>query len=158
VIKEGRKTKEQVSVWSYEMLLYKEMFGTEEIPEWFSVADNVDNDGHIAIQSAVQKWTDSSVSKTVNVPSDIAFEDFKDLYIKGYEHGLKGLTTFRFNPDVFTGVLVREDDLESTTYVFETENGDVIKAKGSDTIEYDGEEHNAANLFDAIKENTYGKY
>lgn len=158
VIREGKKTKDQVSVWSYEMLLYKEKFNTEEIPDWFSIADNVSIDGHVAIQAAAQKWVDSSISKTVNVPSDIAFEDFKNLYMDGYEKGLKGITSFRFNPEVFTGVLVREDDLDNTTYVFETDDGETIKAKGSDVIEYDGEEHNAANLFDAIKENTYGKY
>ena len=158
VIKEGKKTKEQVDVWSYEMLLYKEMFGTRKIPESFSTADEVSIDQHVKIQSVAQKWVDSSISKTVNVPTDIDFEDFKNVYINGYENGLKGLTTFRFNPDVFTGVLVREDDLDSTIYVFETEDGSVFKVKGSDMIEYDGEEHNAANLFDGIKEGTYGRY
>jgi len=71
---------------------------------------------------------------------------------------LKGCTTFRFNPEAFQGVLVREDDLKNTTYVFELENGETLELTGDEKVLYDGEEHNAANLFDALKEGTYGKW
>jgi ribonucleoside-diphosphate reductase alpha chain len=74
-----------------------------------------------------------------------------------YEQGLKGCTTFRFNPDVFSGVLVKEQDLKNTTYVFTLEDGTVIEAKGDEEIEYDGEIHTAANLKDALAEGYYGK-
>lgn len=74
-----------------------------------------------------------------------------------YEKGLKGCTTFRFNPEAFSGVLVKEDDLANTTYQFTLEDGQVIEAKGNEMIEYDGETHTAANLFDALKEGYYGK-
>jgi ribonucleoside-diphosphate reductase alpha chain len=54
-------------------------------------------------------------------------------------------------------VLVKEDDLKNTTYVFTLEDGTEISARGDEEIEYDGESHSAANLFDALKEGYYGK-
>lgn len=72
--------------------------------------------------------------------------------------GLKGCTTFRFNPEAFQGVLVKESDLEKTRYRFELEDGSVVEFKGNEQVEYDGEIHTAANLFDALKEGYYGKY
>ena len=74
------------------------------------------------------------------------------------DSGLKGCTTFRFNPEAFQGVLVKEDDLKNTTYVFTLEDGTEIEARGDQEIEYDGEMHTAANLFDALKEGYYGKF
>ena len=58
---------------------------------------------HVDIQAAAQKWIDSSISKTINVPTDYDFEDFKEIYMYAYEKGLKGCTTFRFNPEAFPG-------------------------------------------------------
>ncbi len=72
--------------------------------------------------------------------------------------GLKGCTTFRFNPEAFQGVLVKEQDLENTTYCFTLEDGSTAEFKGNEEIEYDGEKHTAANLFDALKEGYYGKF
>ena len=103
-------------------------------------------------------WVDSSISKTANVPTDYNYEDFKDIYLYAYEQGLKGCTTFRFNPEAFQGVLVKEEDLKNTTYVFTLEDGTEMKVKGDEEIEYDGEMHTAANLFDALKEGYYGKF
>lgn len=168
VIREGRKTKEKVDVYSFELLAYRELvnpkampFAEEEeakLPDYFIAADDVTPKQHVDIQAAAQKWVDSSISKTANVPTDYPFEDFKDIYLYAYEKGLKGCTTFRFNPEVFQGVLVKEEDLENTTYRFTLENGEVIEVKGNEEIEYDGEIHTAANLFDAIKEGYYGKF
>ena len=152
----GRKTKVQEEVCSYEYFLWKDKFGEEDLPPWWSVTDDLETSDHVKIQAAVQRWCDSSISKTINVPSDYPFDSFKDVYIDGWKSGLKGVTTFRFNPEVFTGVLVRKDDLEKTKYVFATEDGEEIIVSGSDDIEYDGETHNAANLFDALKEGIYG--
>jgi ribonucleoside-diphosphate reductase alpha chain len=59
---------------------------------------------------------------------------------------------------VFQGVLVKEEDLENTTYKFTLDDGTVVEAKGNEEIEYDGEMHTAANLFDALKEGYYGKF
>ena len=70
----------------------------------------------------------------------------------------KGCTTFRFNPEAFQGVLVKEDDLKNTSYTFTLEDGSEVEFKGDEMIEYDGEVHSAANLFDALKEGYYGKF
>ena len=75
-----------------------------------------------------------------------------------HEKGLKGCTTFRFNPEAFQGVLVKDEDLKKTTYRFTLNNGEVVEAKGDEEIEYDGGTHTAANLFDALKEGYYGKF
>ena len=75
-----------------------------------------------------------------------------------YEQGLKGCTTFRFNPEAFQGVLVKEKDLENTLYEFVLEDGSVVQLRGNEEVEYDGETHTAANLYDALKEGYYGKF
>ncbi|HEX4853402.1 adenosylcobalamin-dependent ribonucleoside-diphosphate reductase [Arenimonas sp.] len=168
VIREGKKSKEKVEVFSYELLAYRTLvnpdampFGTDDksrLPDYFISADDITPKAHVDIQAASQKWIDSSISKTANVPTDYPYEDFKDIYMYAHKQGLKGCTTFRFNPAAFQGVLVKEADLENTTYRFELEDGTVVEAKGNEEIEYDGELHSAANLFDALKEGYYGKF
>ena len=168
VIREGRKTKERVDVFSFELLAYRHLINArampfsdkpeEQLPEYFTVADDVTPTQHVDIQAAAQLWVDSSISKTANVPTDYDYEDFKDIYMYAYEQGLKGCTTFRFNPEAFQGVLVKETDLKNTTYVFTLEDGSEVKVRGDEEIEYDGELHTAANLYDALKEGYYGKF
>ena len=168
VIREGRKTKEKVDVFSFELLAYRELVNKDampysedektKLPDYFISADDITPKAHVDIQAASQIWIDSSISKTANVPTDYKFEDFKDIYMYAYDQGLKGCTTFRFNPEAFQGVLVKEQDLENTTYRFTLENGEEIEVKGNEEIEYDGETHSAANLFDALKEGYYGKF
>ena len=165
IIREGKKTKEKVDVFSYELLAYRTLInpsagpGEEDsLPKNFVTADDITPIQHVDIQAAAQKWIDSSISKTANVPTDYRFEDFKDIYLHAFKKGLKGCTTFRFNPEAFQGVLVKDEDLENTTYLFELENGEKVEVKGNEEIEYDGELHSAANLFDAMKEGYYGKF
>lgn len=168
VIREGRKSKEKVSVFSYELLAYRTLVNPkampysddpeEQLPDYFLTAETITPKEHVSIQAAAQKWIDSSISKTANVPTDYPYEDFKDIYLFAWEQGLKGCTTFRFNPEAFQGVLVTDKDLESTTYTFELEDGSTIELKGNEEVEYDGETHTAANLFDALKEGYYGKF
>ncbi|WP_034223689.1 adenosylcobalamin-dependent ribonucleoside-diphosphate reductase [Arenimonas donghaensis] len=168
VIREGKKSKEKVEVFSFELLAYRTLvnpeampFSTDDksrLPDYFISADDITPKAHVDIQAASQKWIDSSISKTANVPTDYPYEDFKDIYLYAHKQGLKGCTTFRFNPAAFQGVLVKETDLENTTYRFELEDGAVVEAKGNEEIEYDGEMHTAANLFDALKEGYYGKF
>ena len=168
VIREGRKSKEKVSVFSYELLAYRALVNPkampfseepeEQLPDYFLTSESISPKEHVAIQAAAQKWIDSSISKTANVPTDYPYEDFKDIYLYAWEQGLKGCTTFRFNPEAFQGVLVTDKDLEGTTYVFELEDGKKIELKGGEEVEYDGEMHTAANLFDALKEGYYGKF
>ncbi len=168
VIREGKKTKEKVDVYSFELLAYRQLVnqdampdaveGENKLPEYFIAADDIHPRQHVDVQAAAQMWVDSSISKTANVPSDYPYEDFKDIYLYAYEKGLKGCTTFRFNPEAFQGVLVKEQDLENTIYRFVLEDGTIVEAKGNEEIEYDGEIHTAANLYDALKEGYYGKH
>ena len=168
VIREGNKSKEKVDVYSFELLAYRAMVNPEaapytddankQLPDYFITADDISPIQHVDIQAAAQKWIDSSISKTANVPTEYPYEDFKDIYLYAYEQGLKGCTTFRFNPEAFQGVLVKEQDLENTIYRFELEDGEFVELKGNEEIEYDGELHSAANLFDAMKEGYYGKF
>jgi len=168
VIREGKKSKERVDVYSFELLAYRELVNpraipgataaAERLPDYFMTAENIGPREHVDIQAAAQRWVDSSISKTANVPTDFRYEDFKDIYLYAHENGLKGCTTFRFNPEAFQGVLVKEDDLKNTTYVFTLEDGSEVEAKGDEEIEYDGEVHTAANLFDALKEGYYGRF
>jgi ribonucleoside-diphosphate reductase alpha chain len=145
VIREGKKTKEKVDVFSFEMLAYRELINTEampvnndqearsenSLPEYFITAEDITPTAHVDIQAAAQKWIDSSISKTANVPTDYP---------------------------AFQGVLVKEQDLKNTAYTFTLDDGSTVDLKGDEEIEYDGEVHTAANLFDALKEGYYGKF
>ncbi|MFZ1829292.1 MAG: adenosylcobalamin-dependent ribonucleoside-diphosphate reductase [Candidatus Competibacteraceae bacterium] len=168
IIRPGKKSKEKVDVFSFELLAYRHLINPkaipsaaspeQQLPDYFISADGVTPKQHVDIQAAAQRWVDSSISKTANVPTDFPYEDFKDIYLYAYEKGLKGCTTFRFNPAAFQGVLVKEQDLANTRYRFVLEDGSEIEVKGNEEIEYDGEIHTAANLFDALKEGYYGKW
>ena len=163
VIRTGRKTKEKVDVWSFELLAYRELVNPEakgpgDLPDYFVSSGGVTPREHVDVQAAAQRWVDSSISKTANVPTDFPYEDFKDIYLYAMEKGLKGCTTFRFNPEAFQGVLVKDEDLENTTYRFTLDDGRVLEVRGNEEIEYDGETHTAANLYDALKEGYYGKF
>lgn len=161
VIREGKKSKEKVDVFSFELLAYRTLVNKEakpgDLPDYFVSADDIEPKQHVDVQAAAQKWIDSSISKTINVPTQIDYDSFKDIYLYAHENGLKGCTTFRFNPEAFQGVLVREEDLENTIYKFELEDGSKLELKGNEEVEYDGEMHTAANLYDALKEGYYGK-
>ncbi|MEN9526780.1 MAG: hypothetical protein RLY56_731 [Pseudomonadota bacterium] len=168
VIREGKKSKEKVDVFSFELLAYREIMNAkampnstnpaEKLPDYFTTADDITPTEHVDIQAAAQKWVDSSISKTANVPTDFKYDEFKNIYLYAHEKGLKGCTTFRFNPEAFQGVLVKEEDLKNTTYVFTLEDGSEVSLRGDEEIEYDGELHTAANLYDALKEGYYGKF
>jgi ribonucleoside-diphosphate reductase alpha chain len=171
VIRQGKKTKEKVDVFSYELLRFRDTVNPQamptsgeevaeenRLPDYFITAEDIAPTAHVDIQAAAQKWIDSSISKTANVPTDHPYEDFKDIYMYAYEQGLKGCTTFRFNPEAFQGVLVKEQDLKNTSYTFTLDDGSEVELRGDEEVEYDGEVHTAANLFDALKEGYYGKF
>ncbi|MGE0621265.1 MAG: adenosylcobalamin-dependent ribonucleoside-diphosphate reductase [Pseudomonadales bacterium] len=167
VVREGRKTREKVEVFSSELLAYRRLVNpdacpevTEEknrLPDYFVAADDILPAQHVDVQAAAQKWIDSSISKTVNVPSDSPFDRFSDIYLYACRKGLKGCTTFRFNPEKFQGVLVREQDLRDTVYEFSLETGETVELRGDEEVEYEGELHTAANLFEALREGHYGR-
>jgi ribonucleoside-diphosphate reductase alpha chain len=168
VIREGKKSKEKIDVYSFELLAYRELVNPnakpgatsdgERLPEYFIASEDITPKEHVEVQAAAQKWVDSSISKTANVPTDFAYEKFKDIYLYAHEQGLKGCTTFRFNPEAFQGVLVKEQDLKNTLYKFTLEDGSIVEVRGDEEIDYDGEIHTAANLYDAMREGYYGRF
>ncbi|MDH3218085.1 MAG: adenosylcobalamin-dependent ribonucleoside-diphosphate reductase [Gammaproteobacteria bacterium] len=165
VIQGGKKTKQKVDVFSYELLAYRELVdsdampaGDGALPDYFVSAETISPRQHVDVQAAAQQWIDSSISKTANVPTDFPFDQFKDIYLYAWERGLKGCTTFRYNPEAFQGVLVKNEDLAKTVYRFTLADGTAIELRGDETVEYDGETHSAANLHEALKEGYYGKF
>ncbi|HKJ73490.1 MAG TPA: adenosylcobalamin-dependent ribonucleoside-diphosphate reductase [Alphaproteobacteria bacterium] len=97
---DGARREEEVSDYAYR--LYKRKFGENaELPDYFVSAMTLAPEDHVLMQAAVQKHIDSSISKTINCPEDITFEDFSNVYLLAYEKGCKGCTTYR--PNEVTG-------------------------------------------------------
>jgi ribonucleoside-diphosphate reductase alpha chain len=163
---EGKKTRQQQVVYSKEFLLYKELYGKnktdeqllKDLPDYFVTADTISWEAHLNMVAAVQKWVDSSISKTCNVPTEILFKEFEGVYNYAYQAGCKAVSTFRYNPETLGAILSRSEDLAKSRYEFTLADGTVIQCAGGDHIEYDGEVTTAENLFSALKENTYGKF
>ena len=110
LLADGTREEEAVSDYAYRK--FRAMFGEEApLPDYFVNAQTLSPDDHLAVQAAAQRHIDSSISKTINVPVDIDFEAFKDVYLKAYEMGCKGCTTYR--PNAVTGsVLSTEAEAE----------------------------------------------
>ncbi|MBE1297403.1 MAG: adenosylcobalamin-dependent ribonucleoside-diphosphate reductase [Rhodobacteraceae bacterium] len=101
--KDGSRTEEEVV--DYAVKMYRDKFGADaELPEYFVNAQTLAPADHVKMQAAAQKWIDSSISKTINCPEDISFDDFKDVYMQAWDQGCKGCTTYRPN-DVTGSVL-----------------------------------------------------
>jgi ribonucleoside-diphosphate reductase alpha chain len=97
---DGTKREEQVE--DYAMRVWRQANGDEPPPpELFVSAQTLSPSDHLTMQAAAQALVDSSISKTVNCPEDISFEEFADIYVEGYHLGCKGLTTYR--PNAITG-------------------------------------------------------
>jgi ribonucleoside-diphosphate reductase alpha chain len=91
---DGTRIEEDVSDYAYRK--FREMFGGDTaLPDYFVNAQELSPNEHLAVQAAAQKYIDSSISKTINVPVDISFDAFKDVYRHAYEMGCKGCTTYR---------------------------------------------------------------
>jgi len=106
---DGTRRQEEVSDYAYR--LYRQIKG-ENIPltEAFVDAQSLAPADHVRVQAAVQKYIDSSISKTINVPEDIDFETFKDVYLMAYEQGCKGCTTYRPNDITGSVLTVKKDE------------------------------------------------
>jgi len=104
---DGSKVEEEVV--DYAVALYQSMYPGEELPDYFTTAQDLKPSEHLRMQAAAQRWVDSSISKTINVPVDISFEEFRDVYEVAYEQGCKGCTTYRPN-DVTGSVLEVKTD------------------------------------------------
>ena len=103
-------------VVDYAVALYREIFGLDsdrELPDYFVSAQTLKPMEHVRMQAAAQKWVDNSISKTINCPEDIDFEDFKEVYIQAWHSGCKGCTTFRPNPVTGSVLSVEKEDIKS---------------------------------------------
>ncbi|NBR34714.1 MAG: adenosylcobalamin-dependent ribonucleoside-diphosphate reductase [Rhodobacteraceae bacterium] len=109
--KDGSRTEEEVV--DYAVQMWRDKFGDKELPSYFVNAQTLAPLAHVKMQAAAQKWIDSSISKTINCPEDISFDDFKDVYMEAYETGCKGCTTYRPN-DVTGSVLSVSESSEKT--------------------------------------------
>ena len=100
--KDGSRTEEEVV--DYAVAKWRALHGDVELPDYFVSAQTLSPLDHVKMQAVAQKYVDSSISKTINVPADISFEAFKDVYLEAYATGCKGCTTYRPN-DVTGSVL-----------------------------------------------------
>ncbi|MEM8554847.1 MAG: adenosylcobalamin-dependent ribonucleoside-diphosphate reductase, partial [Pseudomonadota bacterium] len=97
--KDGSKTEEEVV--DYAVALWRQLHGEAPLPDHFVNAQTLSPLDHVKMQAAAQRWVDSSISKTINCPEDISFNDFKDVYMAAWDQGCKGCTTYR--PNAVTG-------------------------------------------------------
>jgi ribonucleoside-diphosphate reductase alpha chain len=103
---DGSRREEDVS--DYAFRLYRREFGdATPLSDAFVDAQRLTPADHVRMQATVQRYIDSAVSKTVNVPEEISFEDFKDVYLAAYEQGCKGITTYR--PNDVTGAVLHTE-------------------------------------------------
>lgn len=100
--KDGSRTEEEVV--DYAVQMWRDLHGDAPLPDHFVDAQSLAPLDHVRMQAAAQKWVDSSISKTINCPEDISFEDFKEVYSAAWDQGCKGCTTYRPN-DVTGSVL-----------------------------------------------------
>jgi ribonucleoside-diphosphate reductase alpha chain len=97
--KDGTRTEEEVV--DFAVQLWRDRMGDAPLPDHFVNAQTLAPLDHVRMQAAAQKWVDSSISKTINCPEDISFDDFKDVYMAAWDSGCKGCTTYR--PNAVTG-------------------------------------------------------
>ena len=118
---DGSHVEEEVV--DYAVQLWRDKFGDAPLPDFFVSAQNLTPADHVKMQAAAQKWVDSSISKTINCPEDISFDDFKEVYIQAYDTGCKGCTTYR--PNEVTGSVLSAASEEKSSSDQEI-NGDII--------------------------------
>jgi ribonucleoside-diphosphate reductase alpha chain len=105
-------------VVSYAKAKWEEINGEgTPMPDYCVTTADLTPTEHIKMQAAVQKWVDSSISKTVIVPEDIPFDAFTSVYMEAYDTGCKGCTTYR--PNAITGSILTIDEPEKAEEVAE---------------------------------------
>ena len=118
--KDGSRTEEEVV--DYAVQMWRDLHGDAPLPDHFVNAQTLAPLDHVRMQAAAQKWVDSSISKTINCPEDIGFEDFKEVYMAAWDQGCKGCTTYRPN-DVTGSVLSVSEDAPEVRFVENTPAG-----------------------------------
>lgn len=96
--READGTTQEYAVEDHAWRLYRELGGDiENLPDYFISALELSATDHIAMMEAVQPYVDTAISKTVNIPADYPYQDFKELYTQAWAANLKGLATYRPN-------------------------------------------------------------
>jgi len=111
--KDGSRTEEEVV--DYAVQVWRDLKSEEPLPDYFVNAQTLAPEDHVRMQAAAQDWVDSSISKTINVPEDISFDAFKDVYMQAFETGCKGCTTYR--PNAVTGSVLTISEAEAPAQV-----------------------------------------
>ncbi|WP_259781448.1 adenosylcobalamin-dependent ribonucleoside-diphosphate reductase [Aestuariispira ectoiniformans] len=129
---DGRREEHMVMNNAYR--LFRRKFGEEtELPDYFVDAQTLEADDHLKVQAVAQRFVDSSISKTINLPEETGFDAFKDIYFRAYDMGCKGCTTYRPNP--VTGAVLQAEDRSlpekseektATVVVAQQNEGDVV--------------------------------
>ena len=121
--KDGTRTEEEVV--DYAVKMWRDLKGDAPLPDYFVNAQTLAPLDHVRMQAAAQKWIDSSISKTINCPEDISFDDFKEVYMAAWDQGCKGCTTYRPN-DVTGSVLSVSEEKETPVKVIGDDNNSEI--------------------------------
>ena len=108
---DGSQVEEEVV--DHAVQLWRDMFGDRPLPGHFVDAQSLTPEDHVRMQAAAQKWVDSSISKTINCPGDIEFEDFRAVYMSAWDQGCKGCTTYR--PNEVTGSVLSVAETDEAT-------------------------------------------
>jgi ribonucleoside-diphosphate reductase alpha chain len=104
---DGGRREEKVE--DYAVRVFRAKFGEDAaLPDYFVNAQTIAPSDHLAVQAAAQPFIDSAISKTINVPAAISFEDFAHVYLEAYEMGCKGCTTYR--PNEVTGSVLSVEE------------------------------------------------
>jgi ribonucleoside-diphosphate reductase alpha chain len=121
--KDGSRTEEEVV--DYAVRLWREKFGDAPLPDHFVNAQTLPPLDHVRMQAAAQKWVDSSISKTINCPADIGFEEFSQVYMAAWDQGCKGCTTYRPN-EVTGSVLTVSEKADTPAAAQPVTGGEVV--------------------------------
>ena len=121
--KDGSRTEEEVV--DYAVRLWRETHGAAPLPDYFVNAQTLPPLDHVRMQAAAQRWIDSSISKTINCPEDISFDDFAEVYMAAWDQGCKGCTTYR--PNAVTGsVLTVSEKTDKPAQAVAPTGGEVV--------------------------------
>lgn len=119
-------TRDEEEVVDYAVQMWREKFGDKPLPDHFVAVNTLSPKDHIAMQAAAQNWVDSSISKTINVPEDIEFDDFKDVYMAAWDQGCKGCTTYRPNDVTGSVLTVAEEEKPTPMPANDGEGAEVV--------------------------------
>ena len=123
---DGTRTEEEVS--DYALRRFREQFGDEApLPAHFVTAQDLTPAEHVRMQAAVQRHVDSAISKTVNVPAEIGFADFQQVYLDAYKSGCKGCTTYR--PNAITGSVLEVKTADTPAPEPQAENDLMLRSE-----------------------------